>query len=90
MWKERRERNRCRMVGFRGLACEVNVKFVEGFGAREGLEVVIVLLVIGRRFMEGFGRWKADRIGARSAPRAPERVVRSMVAKGTEVARSWY
>ena len=81
MWKERRERSRCRIVGFRGLACEVNVKFVEGFDAREGVELVIVLRVRGRRVIVRFGRWKADRIGARNAPRAPERVVLSMVAK---------
>jgi hypothetical protein len=84
LWKKRRERIRWRRVGFRsgeGLACEVNVKEVEGLEARVGAELVIVLRVRGRRGVVGLERWKLDRNGALNAPRAPDIVVRSISAK---------
>jgi hypothetical protein len=57
------------------------VKEVEGLGAREGAELVIVLRARERRGVIGVERWRFDRIGALNAPRPPDIVVRSMSAR---------
>jgi hypothetical protein len=57
------------------------VKEIEGLGAPEGAELVIVLRAREWRGVIGVERWKLDRIGALNAPRPPDIVVRSISAR---------